>query len=305
MWTARRACAKVNLALEVLGRRADGFHDLAAVSQTIDWGDLVAVERGPVDPLSPVPSDDPRAWVVIVTGELAPALATDHEPNLVARAGLALARAGHAPVGGRIWLVKRVPVGSGLGGGSADAAAALRLLSPGLPEPELARLGLTLGADVPFALLGGTARLAGVGERLEPLPPPPPSWCVIAVLGRVLTAAVYRTLTPADHTSGERVARVAGALRSATAIDPDWLGSGLEPGAWRAQPALARAAGRLRAATHPTTWALTGSGGAYFSLEPDRERAVGLVEAARAAVPQARVRLARTVGPTRPMPGSA
>jgi len=290
MWTARRAPAKINLALEVLGRRADGYHQLAAVSQTIEWGDLVAVDRTS----GPAGGPDPASWPVAVTGAMAGGLAGDPGPNLVARAGAALAAAGRPPRGARLWLVKRIPVGSGLGGGSADAAAALRLLAPGLSEAELARVGARVGADVPFALLGGTARLGGVGDRVEPLPPPPPGWCVVAVLGAILTRAVFGCTEDADHTDGERVGRVAATLAAGGRLDPLWLGSGLEAAAWRAHPGLEAAARLLRTATAPAPWALTGSGGAYFSLQPDGAAAAAVAAAARAAVPSAIVQVTRT-----------
>ncbi len=305
MWTARRAPAKVNLALEVLGRRADGFHELRAVSQTLEWGDLVGVHRLEGSAGTGGDRSDPATWPVVVTGSRAGSLVGEAGPNLVARAAAALAAAGHQPRGDRLWLCKRVPAGSGLGGGSADAAAALRLLAPGLPAPELARVGLALGADVPFALLGGTAHLSGVGERLEPLPPPAPCWCVVAVLGRVLTAAVFECTVGDDHSDGQRVRRLADGLRAGRPLDPAWLGSGLEGAAWRAVPALGRAALRLRDATLPQPWALTGTGGAYFSLLPDRSSADRLADAAREACPGAVVevtRLARVGGAAGPPP---
>ncbi len=289
MWTARPAPAKLNLALEVLGRRQDGYHDLAAVSQSLEWGDLVAAEEG----APPAAGAEPTGWEVAVTGPEAAALAAEGGPNLVARAAAALVAAGRPPRVGRLWVCKRIPIASGLGGGSADAAATLRLLAPGLEDTLGWRIALALGSDVPFALLGGTARLGGVGEELEPLPSPSPIWCVVAVLGAVRTRLVYAAARPADHTDGERVDRLAAALRDGEPIDPAYLGSGLEAAAWRVDPGLADRARRLRSATAPLPWALTGSGGAYFSLAPDREAAAELAAAA-AEVPGASVTVTRT-----------
>ncbi|HEY6137450.1 MAG TPA: 4-(cytidine 5'-diphospho)-2-C-methyl-D-erythritol kinase [Thermoanaerobaculia bacterium] len=138
-----RAYAKINLGLRVTGKRADGFHDIETIFQTISLHDTLTFT--PADALT-------------LTCD-APDIPTD-ETNLVMRAARAV---GGPPMA--IALRKRIPAGGGLGGGSADAAATLRAL--GRPDPELA---LQLGSDVPFFLLGGTAYATGRGEALTPLP---------------------------------------------------------------------------------------------------------------------------------------
>ena len=138
-----RAYAKINLGLRVTGKRADGFHDIETIFQTISLHDTLMF----------TPSK-----VLTLTCD-APDIPTD-ETNLVMRAARAV---GGPPMA--IALSKRIPAGGGLGGGSADAAATLRAL--GRPDPELA---LQLGSDVPFFLLGGTAYATGRGEVLTPLP---------------------------------------------------------------------------------------------------------------------------------------
>ena len=137
---SRPACAKVNLGLHVLRRRPDGFHDLATVFLPIGWADRLSA--GPARKLSLRSSD--------------PALPTGAS-NLVTRAAMALRMwVGDSALGATLYLEKSVPYGAGLGGGSSDAAAALRLLAGlwGLevPEADLREIALDLGSDVPFFL---------------------------------------------------------------------------------------------------------------------------------------------------------
>jgi 4-diphosphocytidyl-2-C-methyl-D-erythritol kinase len=152
-----RASAKVNLTLEVLGKRPDGYHEIVTVMQAVDLFDRLTLELAPTLSLE---SDDP-------------ALPTD-ERNLVVRAGRLLQRASGAEAGARIRLQKRIPVAAGLGGGSSDAAATLwalnRLWGLRWSRARLAEVAVGLGMDVPFFLTGGPALATGRGERLERLP---------------------------------------------------------------------------------------------------------------------------------------
>jgi 4-diphosphocytidyl-2-C-methyl-D-erythritol kinase len=152
-----RASAKVNLALEVLGKRADGYHEIATVLQAVDLFDRIAVVTS--DTLS-LHTDDPD-------------LPTD-EGNLVMRAARLLQKAAGIETGARIRLQKRIPVAAGLGGGSSDAAATLwglsRLWKLRWPTARLQELAVELGMDVPFFLGAGRAVARGRGEQLAPLP---------------------------------------------------------------------------------------------------------------------------------------
>ena len=169
MWTAS-APAKINLHLAVHARRPDGYHALTTVFQTIGLADTLTIAE----------HDGPL--VLRCPGGDAP----EDDTNLVVRAARALASelGRPAPGGLRITLDKRVPTQAGLGGGSADAMAALRLLCVAWGEPAerdlLIRVGRTLGSDVPFFALGGTALGLGRGDELTPLPPLPPLACAIA-----------------------------------------------------------------------------------------------------------------------------
>jgi 4-diphosphocytidyl-2-C-methyl-D-erythritol kinase len=180
-----RAPAKLNLDLHVTGRRADGYHLLDSLVVFLDLADELT--------LTPAASLDLRAQ-----GPMAGDLPAG-QGNIVLRAARALARATSVTDGAAITLDKRLPVAAGIGGGSADAAAALRGLCRlwGVrPEPEaLAELALGLGADVPACLDGRPLRMCGVGERLDPLADLPPLDLVLVNPRRPLaTADVFRTL---------------------------------------------------------------------------------------------------------------
>lgn len=153
-----RSAAKVNLALKVLDRRPDGYHELDTVFQTIDLWDTLEV--------GPAPDLTLRCDAAGVP--------TDRS-NLVLRAAELVRSAGRCSDGAELILDKGIPVQAGLGGGSSDAAAALVLCRDywgiDLPDAALYELAVELGADVPFFLTGGTARGRGRGDRIESLPP--------------------------------------------------------------------------------------------------------------------------------------
>lgn len=164
------APAKINLYLHVTGKRDDGYHTL----------DSLVVFAGIQDVISAEPAED---LTLAVDGPFADALSTGPE-NLVLRAARALADAMGVTAGARLLLTKRLPVSSGIGGGSADAAATLRVLCRlwrVSPDPDdLKRLALKLGADVPVCLAGRAAFMGGIGEILSSTPPLPDAWLVLA-----------------------------------------------------------------------------------------------------------------------------
>ncbi|OUJ15249.1 4-(cytidine 5'-diphospho)-2-C-methyl-D-erythritol kinase [Acetobacter sp. DsW_063] len=180
------AHAKINLYLHVTGRRDDGYHLL----------DSLAVFAGAADTLSLSP--DAGALSLSVGGPFGAGLSTGAtDDNLVMRAARLLAEeAGRAPTGA-LTLEKALPVASGIGGGSADAAAALRLLQRAwdvaVPEERLFELAEKLGADVPVCLAQRSARMGGVGERLDPAPALPDCGMILVNCGLgVSTPAVFR-----------------------------------------------------------------------------------------------------------------
>lgn len=163
------AYAKINLTLDVSGKRNDGFHDIKSVMQTISIRDDIEIDIGTGKP-----------WHLQCTNEIIP---TD-ERNLAWKAAkVYLDTVKKDPDGLEIRITKRIPIEAGLGGGSADAAAVLRALNRHYGEPlsilALAELGALVGSDVPFCVLCGTAMAEGRGERLRKLPNMPD--CVFVV----------------------------------------------------------------------------------------------------------------------------
>ncbi|MFI5268953.1 MAG: 4-(cytidine 5'-diphospho)-2-C-methyl-D-erythritol kinase, partial [Chloroflexota bacterium] len=174
------ACAKINLTLEVTGKRPDGYHELISLMQTVSLADELSLE--PAEDLS-LDCDVPE-------------LAGDN--NLVLRAARLLGR------GGRFVLRKRIPAAGGLGGGSSDAAVALRLLDAAyhlrLSPEHLMEAATHLGSDVPFFLHAGTVLVKGRGELVQPLPDLRERWLVLLNPGVPLsTARVFQDLRPDEY----------------------------------------------------------------------------------------------------------
>ncbi len=180
-----RAHAKINLWLEVLRRRDDGFHEIETIMHEVDLADRVIVERKTAGLSLAV--DDPR----LPTGE----------ENLVMRAVRALEKAVDRPLPCHVTLEKRIPAGGGLGGGSSDGAAVLRalrrLFDLALDDSELERVAAEFGSDTSFFIRGGTAFCRGRGERIEHHagPPAPLDWVLILPDFPIATASVFDALT--------------------------------------------------------------------------------------------------------------
>lgn len=177
------APAKINLSLDVLGRRKDGYHLVEMVMQTIDLGDRITMTpniEGKIEVVCPHP--------FVPSGE----------DNLAWKAAYLLRQEyGNSRLGVSIHIEKNIPVAAGLAGGSTDAAAVLRglnrLWNLNLSVSELAREGAALGADIPFCLKGGTALARGIGDELTELPPPPNLWVILFKPNvGISTAEVYR-----------------------------------------------------------------------------------------------------------------
>lgn len=178
-----QAHAKINLFLNVLGERSDGYHELETVFQSIDLHDEVLIRKVPFG-------------IRIFCNH--PDVPIDRR-NIAFRAAKLLINSSKIDEGVEIIINKKIPVGAGLGGGSADAAATLvgmnHLFDLGYSETELMQLGARLGADVPFCIMGGTALGRGIGEILTPLPPLKKTWIVLANPGfKVSTAWAYKNL---------------------------------------------------------------------------------------------------------------
>lgn len=254
--SAEQATAKVNLGLHVLARRADGYHAVETVMWPIGWADALTAE--PADGLALTCSDL--------------ALPTDGA-NLVVRAAEALAAWAGVTPAARMHLDKRVPYGAGLGGGSSDAAAALRLLARlwalDVPAPAMHALAAALGSDVPFFLDGVPARAVGRGERLTPLATLdgapyrlPFALAVVVPPVHVPTAGAYRLVTPRADGRPDLAALV-------TSSDPErWrreLVNDFQVPVEAAYPAVGEARRALEAAGAHYA-ALSGSGSAVVGV---------------------------------------
>ena len=178
----RIARAKVNLALHVVGRRADGYHLLDSLVAFADFGDVVTVEPAPSLSLS-------------ITGPMAAGLSAGSD-NLVLKAAQMLG----SPLGAAITLEKRLPIASGIGGGSADAAATMQALGAiwGCALPDAGQV-LALGADVPVCLAGQSCRMAGIGDQISPLALPPAHLVLVNPGVGLSTAAVFGALLCRDN----------------------------------------------------------------------------------------------------------
>ena len=254
------AAAKVNLALEILDKRSDGYHEIATVMQTVDLADRLTLEE----------SDDLQLRAV------APGVPTD-ESNLALRAAVTLREAAAAKQGIRITLDKRIPVAAGLGGGSSDAAAVLvglnRLWGLRWPTARLAEVAVTLGMDVPFFLVGGVALGTGRGERLRRVGAAPLA-LVLANPGVGVSASeAYGRVTPAMYSDGTRCGATVAALRSRrpTRVAAT-LYNGLEAAVIPTHPEIARMRAALLAAGALGA-VMSGSGPTVFAVARSFEHA--------------------------------
>jgi len=248
------ARAKVNLWLNVVGRRADGYHLLESLVAFTDLADEIVA--APSDRLS-----------LAVAGPLAAAL-VDEADNLVLEAARRLADRGGVAPRAALRLTKRIPVAAGLGGGSADAAAALGALVElwrlALPVEELFDLAARLGADVPMCLAGRAAVVSGVGERLAPALPLPPCAILLVNPGTPLATAEVFARRQGPFSSPRPVARPWTDARG-LAVALAERGNDLTEAAVALRPMIADVLGALRG-TDALHVAMSGSGATCFAL---------------------------------------
>ncbi|MBF0339963.1 MAG: 4-(cytidine 5'-diphospho)-2-C-methyl-D-erythritol kinase [Magnetococcales bacterium] len=246
-----RAPAKVNLALRVVGRRADGYHLLESLMVFFPLFD-----RLEITPL--------ESGLELICD---PPVTASPDENLVLRAARLLAQTAGVSRGARLHLTKRIPDGAGLGGGSSDAALTLmalnRLWGVNLGLEALIALGVGLGADIPFFLGGRAALVRGVGERLTPLPVPLTGELVLVFPGESLsTRRVFQALA-----GRQPVGRAPLGWPSAGADLADWLENDLELPAREISPRIDMARGALLEAGARAVL-MSGSGSTVFGLFP-------------------------------------
>jgi 4-diphosphocytidyl-2-C-methyl-D-erythritol kinase len=254
------AAAKVNLTLEVLSKRSDGYHEIASVMQAVDLSDRLVLEEAPGLELQTSAPGVPK-----------------NEGNLAFRAAAALREAAGFVGGVRITLDKRIPVAAGLGGGSTDAAAVLIGLNwlwrLRWPIARLAEVAMGLGSDVPFFLHGGAAVATGRGEQVQPVRGGALAIVLVNPRFAASTAEIYGRVTPAMYSDGTRTRRVVGALRTRRpARVAESLYNGLEAAALGPFPQIRRMEAALTAAGSLGA-VMSGSGPTVFGIARSYEHA--------------------------------
>lgn len=268
-----QAPAKVNLDLRIIGRRPDGYHELDSIVAFTAWADRLTF------------APDHRLTLEL-GGPFAAAL-VEPTDNLVLRAVRRLADDAGRPPHVRIALDKRIPVAAGLGGGSADAAAALRGLNAfwelGLSASELRALALELGADVPVCLGSRPARMRGVGERLEPIALPVLDLVLANPNVAVSTGRVFAALGACGPAPGSEQSVPTGREHLLA-----WLrerGNDLEAPARRLAPVIDEVLVAMRAQSGCRLARMSGSGATCFGVFDDRSAAARAAQAMRRARP--------------------
>ncbi len=261
--TSQKAYAKINIGLDVLRRRSDGYHEVRMIMQTVDLCDDLLFEK------------TQQPGIVLKTNN-------DELPvngdNLICKAAALLFRERGIKEGVKITLTKRIPIAAGMAGGSSDAAATMRglneLFDMGYSMRELQALGVTLGADIPYCLVGGTMLSEGIGEILTPLPAPPVCHLVVAKPDiNVSTGFVYGnlhadTLTEHPDIEGMIEALKTGSLQGIT----DRLGNVLETVTVKEYPVIEELK-ELLWSKGAENALMSGSGPTVFGIFVNREEA--------------------------------
>lgn len=276
--------AKINLTLDILGTREDGFHEVAMVMQAVGLSDVLTLEK----------REAPGVGLSIDV----PWLRAD-EKNLAYRAAKLMQEEYHLPGGVEIHLTKRIPMAAGLAGGSADAAAVLRgmdeLYELGAGDEKLCELGARLGSDIPFTLMGGTMLATGRGEVLRRLPDFPETYVVLAKPHvSVSTAWAYGAYDahPAErHPDNDAMIRAieAGARRKAASF----LCNVLESATIKRYEVISKLKEMMKEAGAFASL-MSGSGPTVFGFAETREQAEKVAEAVR--LPDVDVFVTKTVG---------
>ena len=267
-----RAWAKVNLYLEVLGRRDNGYHDIRSIAAPISLCDLVELKPAEEQVVTAVRSEDESTGVPVPDAD-----------NLATRAANALKEFTGFEGGAGILLRKSIPIGGGLGGGSADAAAALvglnRLWGTGLDREQLMRIGAGVGCDVPAILHGGVVCMEGLGERISPVLPPGrrggPAWhLVIANPGFcVSTREIYSACISSLTSEPDLFTRIVSALKEDDlALAGKSLFNGLQSTVTGKYPLIGMILEAMERAGSPGVL-VSGSGASVFGLASSAEHA--------------------------------
>jgi 4-diphosphocytidyl-2-C-methyl-D-erythritol kinase len=263
------APAKINLTLEVGHPRADGLHPLQSVVMFADVGDLIEAA-------------DAEAITLSISGEFSDGLAAD-DSNLVLRAARTLAAHAGGARGAALSLEKNLPVASGIGGGSSDAAATLKALNQlwalNLSSAELANIGASLGADVPVCLAGTPAYMSGIGEQVAPIAAPSLPSVLINPMQPLATADVYRAFDSMGLGDAFKPRAAPHWTSSSDAIaDITRIGNHLERPARSLLRQIDDIFAMLNADQRVAVAAMSGSGATVFALAASMEAAAAIAD---------------------------
>ena len=278
------APAKLNLGLEILGKRADGYHEIRTIMQAISL----------CDTLSAVPAAE--VSLTVDRDEL------DYADNLVYKAVRAWLQAAGSPRSQlAVSLAKRIPTSSGLGGASSDAAAALRLANAlyrdQISTGELHQVAASIGSDVPFFLSNPTAFVAGRGEIIEPLPAIPQTWFVLVTPDVAInrkTATMYANLTHVDFSDGSAIDDYVRQAKSHTLDDSVLVSNVFERILLRMMPELAPIPDALRT-LGANRVSLTGAGPTWFAMVDSESDAETLACEMRYRLPMGNINVAASL----------
>jgi 4-diphosphocytidyl-2-C-methyl-D-erythritol kinase len=300
------APAKINWTLEVLGRRQDGYHEIRSLMQTIDLCDELEASSAPdllarsVVPENPPPGSvtlRPLPHLFSYAGNESVAGYDGVLGETVVRALWLLDPEGRKDA--RIGLTKKIPIAAGLGGGSSDAAATMRVLQRlwalGWEQEQVVETAAQIGSDVPFFLSGGTALAEGRGERVMSLSDAPLSWLVLLAPPIKLpekTRRMYEAITPEDFTEGSRSEALLERLRQGKAVREEDLYNAFENRAYQMFEGLSTYGDVLLAAGAPTVH-VAGAGPALFTFAENEAAAREIANRVQAT--NAKVFVARTV----------
>ncbi len=267
-----RAFAKINLTLDVLGKRSDGYHEVDMIMQTVDLSDLVWLENSE------------SSHVALESN--AASLPVDSR-NLAFAAAEVFRRESGVQAGVRLRVEKNIPIAAGMGGGSADAAAVLRgmnrLFGTGYTLDELAQLGAQIGSDVPYCVYGGCAWARGRGERIELRLPRPASFFAVILRPNchVSTGDVYANLMQGEYSTSLHAEAALRALRSndVRALESAMF-NGLELAAMRLHPEIAQMKEKMEHTLRAPVF-MSGSGPTLFTLASTQGSAQRMYNALR------------------------
>lgn len=273
--TTINAYGKINLTLDIIGKRSDGYHELESLMQQVNLHDEVEISVSSGNRI-----------VVSGDGEQIPV----GEDNIAFRAVKVLQDYIQETFSANIFIQKKIPVAGGMAGGSANAAAVLiglnEVLSLNLEQKTLENLGLQIGADVPFCVAGGTAIARGIGEILTPFNPPPKLWIVIVKPDFGLsTALVYKKFSFGEVINRPKLDKVLQGIKTGQVQEIyDGMGNVLESASFKLAPALLEIKKKL------LEWGaeqvmMSGSGPTMLAFVADKEKAAALTEKARSRFP--------------------